>query len=372
MTDRVVHFTDAPVFGGAEQAILTLIDGLDRTRWESVLVHHPSDAVRPLADGAAARGVPTKSVPRMDPGVDGARHIPRFVRDLRRLEPTIFHAHLTWPLASQYALLGSWLARSPGIVATVQLHVDLSLSARVDAQQRLLTRVVDRYLAVSDDVRRRLVHDLRWPASKIEVVHNSIDAPRFRRPRSAAVRSAITADAAAPLVLAPARLERQKGHEYLLAAAARLPEVHVAIAGDGSRRHELEAIAHDLGIADRVRFLGERRDIPDLLAASDVVVLPSLAEGLPLALLEAMAAGIPVVASAIGGVDELVVAGETGLLVPVGDVDALAAAIRRVVADRPYARALAENARRRIDAHFSAEAMRRRVERIYEEVSTGR
>jgi glycosyltransferase involved in cell wall biosynthesis len=368
VTGCVLHVTDSPAFGGAEQAILTLMAGLDRSRWTSALAHHPSEAVAPLVEGAHALGVQTWSIPRMDPGLQGITRLPAFVAGLRRRRPTIVHAHLTWPLASQYALIGARVARVPAVVATLQLHVDLTLSTRVHVQQRFLTRAVDRYIAVSAHVRDRVVESLDWPAEKIEVIHNSVE-PVTGHVARADVRKELVGDSAVPVVLVPARLEEQKGHVHLLDAACLVPDVTFVFAGAGSQRHALEERVRALGLVDRVRFLGERRDIPDLLAACDLVVLPSLSEGLPLALLEAMAAGVPVVASQIGGVDELITSGETGLLVEVGDVEGLAAAIRHLLGDRPLALALASAAKADVLARFSAHDMCRRVEDVYASVT---
>src|SRR5262249_5244968 len=133
-----------------------------------------------------------------------------------------------------------------------------------------------------------------------------------------------------PVVLTLGRLDAQKGYPVLLEAAAQLPDADFAVAGEGPERDVLEDLAGRLGIADRVHFLGHRTDVPELLAAADVFALPSLYEGSSLAVLEAMAARRAVVSSAVGGTEELIEDGESGLLVPPGDAAALAGAIRRL------------------------------------------
>ena len=112
---RVVHFVDSEVFGGAEQAILTLFEGLDSTRWELVLAHSPSPELAPLVNGARALGVETWAVPRMAPGLEGLRRVPGFTSALRRRRAAVVHLHLTWPLDCQYALIGAVLARVPAV-----------------------------------------------------------------------------------------------------------------------------------------------------------------------------------------------------------------------------------------------------------------
>jgi glycosyltransferase involved in cell wall biosynthesis len=173
------------------------------------------------------------------------------------------------------------------------------------------------------------------------------------------------------VVLVPARLDPLKGHEFLFEAARELGGVQVVLVGDGPERLRLQALAHELGIAERVAFLGFREDVPRLLESADVVVLPSLAEGLPLAALEAMAAGTPLVATAIGGTDEAVVDGVTGLLVPPGDASALAAAVNRVLKEPEEARQRAEAAAARVASDFTADRMVAKVESLYEELLAG-
>ena len=171
-----------------------------------------------------------------------------------------------------------------------------------------------------------------------------------------------------PVVLTVARLDEQKGHRYLLEAAAQIPEAQFVLAGDGPLRTSLEAQARSLGVEERVKFLGYRSDIADLLADCDVFVLPSLYEGLPLSILEAMSAGKPVIATHIGGTDEAVIAGETGLLVPPANPTALAAAIRSVLTDRPLAQRLASAGRARVEQEFSATKMVQQVMDVYDEL----
>jgi glycosyltransferase involved in cell wall biosynthesis len=170
------------------------------------------------------------------------------------------------------------------------------------------------------------------------------------------------------MVLTVARLEEQKGLEHLVEAAALIPDVVFVIAGEGSRRAPLEARAQALGVHDRLVFLGYRQDVPDLLACCTVFVLPSLFEGLPLAVLEAMGAGRPVVATRIGGTDEIITDGYTGLLVPPRDSVALARAIRRVLSDTDLARRLGKAGQRRALYEFSAERMAAQVTHIYDEL----
>ena len=174
-------------------------------------------------------------------------------------------------------------------------------------------------------------------------------------------------DSDRPLVLTLARLEGQKGIGYLLEAATQVPEALLLIAGEGGDRAKLERRAVELGVSNRIVFLGRRDDVPELLAACDLFVLPSLFEGLPLSVLEAMGAGKPVVATRIGGTNEAVEDGVTGILVPPADGAAIARAIQSILAQPAAARRMAEAGRARARLEFSGERMVRQTTELYED-----
>ena len=306
----------------------------------------------------------------MPHGLAGVRRIPAFTRALRGRRPDVFHAHLTWPLAAKNALLAAIIARIPAILATVQLYMDVPVTGGMRLQQRLIGVGVDRFLPVSVDNARRLATLLPWPARRMEVIHNAVDVAAFQRGPDAALRRALVDGSQRHVVLVAARLDPQKGHRHLLAAAARVPDALFALAGDGPERPALERITDDLGLRDRVTFLGTRTDVAELLAVCDVFVLPSLYEGLPISVLEAMAARRPVVATAIGGTQEAVVDGESGLLVPPADPDSLAAAIRRLLDDPALRDRLASAGRARVEREFAVASMAARVTDLYDLLTT--
>jgi glycosyltransferase involved in cell wall biosynthesis len=170
-------------------------------------------------------------------------------------------------------------------------------------------------------------------------------------------------------ILTVANLRREKAHEVLFDAIARIaprhPSIRLRVAGDGPRAAELRALAASLGIADRVTFLGHRDDVPTLLAEADLFVLPSRSEAFPNSVVEAMASGLPVVASGVGGLLELVEPGRTGLLVAPDDPAALADAIDTLADDPARARALGDRAQRTITEHYSFDRMVRAFENLY-------
>jgi glycosyltransferase involved in cell wall biosynthesis len=362
----VVHFVDSNTFGGCEEIVLSLLAGLDRRKWRPILFHCKEPGIDRLVDAMGQLGIPCRTVPRAG-GWRLAATVRHFVRELRAAQPSIFHAHLNWPLGCRHGIMAAGLCRVPAIVATSQLYSSI-LGVRFPwLKQRLQAAAVDRYIAVSNEVKARLCGDLGVSESKVRVVRNGIRLAQFNLPPDAALRATLTQGGERPIVLTAARLHSQKGHVYLLEAAAHVPDALFVLAGEGPERATLERQAQQLGIQGRVRFLGHRQGIPQLLASCDVFVLPSLYEGLPLCVLEAMAAGKPVVATAVGGTDEVVIDGETGLLVPPGNPVALATAIRSLLSDRKLAARLAQAGRARVTEKFSSDTMVSGISRVYEE-----
>jgi len=361
-------YTDSRVLGGAENAMFMLLESLDRAAWEPTLLLDDAPGVEPLLERAAALGVPVRLVAPLPLGLRGARRVPALARLLKRHHPDVFHAHMSSPVACKWALAAAVLARVPAVLGTVQVGEYEPPDRSAYWQLRALARGVDRYLAVSGAIAAELVERLGWPAAKVEVSYNAVDVARTAVAPPPGLREQLGGGATRPLVLTPARLDAQKGHDVLLEAATAVPDARFVFAGEGPERGRLEALAADKGLADRVLFLGRRDDVPQLLAAADVFALPSLYEGSSLAVLEAMAAGTPVVSSAIGGTDELIEAGESGLLVAPGDSGALATALRRLLDEPELGQRLAARARERVEEDLTRERMAARVTGVYEEL----
>jgi glycosyltransferase involved in cell wall biosynthesis len=361
-------YTDSRVLGGAENAMFMLLESLDRGEWEPTLLLDEAPGTEPLAERAAALGVPVRRIAPLPLGLTGARRVPALARLLRRERPEVFHAHMTSPVACKWALAAALAARVPAVLGTVQVGEYEPPDRSAYWQLRALSRVVGRYLAVSQAIADELVERLDWPAEKIEVAYNAVDVERAAVPAPPGLREQLGGGEGRPLVVTPARLNEQKGHPVLFEAIRQVPDALFLLAGDGPEREPLEALAEQLGITDRVRFLGRREDVPQLLAACDVFALPSLYEGSSLAVLEAMAAGIPIVSSAIGGTDELIDDGESGLLVPPGDSEALAAALRRALGNSDLRERMVTKARERVDAGLTRQQMATRVTGVYREL----
>lgn len=284
----------------------------------------------------------------------------RLARLLRHRKTDVLHTHTQ--LAPN--ILGRIAARLAGAKAVSHIHIESYFrpSRLVRSYHRALdnatARLCHAIVAVSEDTRRALLEQ-GYPPGKVVVVHNGVDLdglPARAEPQRR--------------ILEVARLAPVKGQRELISALPRLPGARLVLAGTdlergGAYQAELERHARELGVGDRVSFRGYDPRIPDLLARVDVVALPSLSEGLPIVLLEAMAHGKPVVATPVGGTPELVVDGETGILVPPGDIGALAEALRTLLDDPQLAARMGEAGRRRVEDRFTAQQMADAVLELY-------
>lgn len=224
---------------------------------------------------------------------------------------------------------------------------------------RFTSHLVSGFIAVSDQVKEAMTEIIGPIQGKITVICNGVDIRKYGLPVDRmSLRSQLGLAASDRLIAVVGTLKEPKGHRYLVEAMTiivpQYPDAHALFIGDGDLRQELQAQVEGLNLGDHVHFLGNRHDVPKLLAASDLFVLPSLWEGLSIALLEAMASGLPIVATAVSGTSQVMSAGETGLIVPPRDAQTLAAAIMQLLSDPEEAQALARAARRHVEMHYSA------------------
>jgi glycosyltransferase involved in cell wall biosynthesis len=352
-----IHYIDGREFGGSERVALSLAAGIDDTPgWRSVIASHRWPALAPLV--AEARGLGLETTRLQPDGLKRLASVASMAVHMRRRRPSVFHAHLPDPLAARSGLVAAAAADVPAVIATAHLHVPLR---RVWQRARARALRVDHYIAVSSAVGDGL-QSLGIDPRSISVVHNGlVDVDSYAHGTVNGVSSGRT-------VVTVARLVEQKGHRVLLQALVDVPGVTLSLAGDGPLRAGLEHLASELGVADRTRFLGNVTDVPALLSRADMFVLTSLNEGLPLSILEAMAAGVPVVATRVGGVPEVVIDGETGILVRPEDPASTAEAIRRLLGDAGLRERLAMQARRLVRDEFTAQRMVDGVISVYEKV----
>jgi len=370
---RICHVIYRLDTGGLENGLVNLINRMDRSRFEHAVVC--VDRSGPFSARITRPGVRVVEL-RKRAGFE-AGFYRRAWRAFRALRPDLVHTRNT---AGLDAIVPARLAG----VGTV-LHGEHGRTAedprgtnpRHNLLRRLQAPLVRRFTAVSTDLADWLVNAVGIAPRKVQVLMNGVDVERF----APAVVERHTVLPQVPdeavLVGTVGRLDPVKGHAVLVDAVARLTPrgevpVHLVIVGEGPERGRLEGQIRDASLAARVHLVGERADIPALLRACDVFCLASLAEGISNTLLEAMAAALPVVATAVGGNRELVVDGGTGRLIPAGDPLAFAAALDPLVSDPGLRQGWGEAGRRRACDEFSLEAMVRRYEACYTEAVGGR
>jgi len=375
---RVLQVINSLVVGGAEQLLVTLARNVDAEHYDLRVCSLAPFADTPIERDLRALGIPLYSV-AAEVGHD-VRHVASLVALVRRHNVDVLHTHLAY--ANTIGTVAGALARRP-VVAT--LHNVRSVHDRYnkhgwlkqELQTQMLRRGVGMVIACAPEVQAVATGELGLPARKVVDVPNGIDIDAFARIDPAMVaarRSELLGGAAGPLIVSVGNLLPAKGHIHLVEAARllapRFPELRVAIVG----RAEEAALAVRAAIAEgdiarHVALVGQRRDVAALLAAADLFVLPSLWEGLPLALLEAMAAGAPVVATAVGGVPRVVEDGVTGRLVAPGDATALGEALGEALADPEGARRMALAGQARVRAAYGAHAWADRLQSIYSELA---
>ena len=362
---HVVQATFGMGIGGMERMIMDLCRYADPERFRFTVC---CISVRgPLADQIEAEGVPVifcKNQTRLGKYLRGLE----LGRILREQRADILHTHNTTAFID--GLIGARLAGVP-----VMIHTDhcknYPIEWRWTIAEHVASRLVDRVVAVSHHTKQELIRYERIPESKVSVIHNGIN-PRLTRSASVeALRQELGLQDGQLVVGTIGRLEAQKGLDLFLDAIPRVaenaPEVRFLIVGGGSLEHDLKAQASRLGIADRVIFTGWRTDAIDLMQLLDCFVSTSNFEGLPMVLLEAMSFAKPIVATAVGGVPELVEDGFNGLTIDDREPGSVAAALLRVVKDDVLRKRLGQNSAARYEERFTARSMAAAYERIYDQ-----
>jgi glycosyltransferase involved in cell wall biosynthesis len=358
--------------GGTERVVWELATRLPPARFDVRVWLSPVPALDEFAQALAGRGLAVDRVAEVDSRWDFGGMLGTWSR-LRRLKPDVIHVHHVWPAADRY--LAS-LARAAGtrhLVVTEHI-VGQPHSGGQRALKRDELARADAVTAVCGAVAEMLVNDYGIARERVRVVPNGADLPdeQAELAPARAYRERFNASLIRPLWVVAGRLEEQKGHAVLFNALAEVRkrglDFTLAVAGDGTLRAELEQLAEQLGIGNRVRFLGALDDVGPLLAAADAVVLPSLWEGLPLVLLEAMVRSRPVVATAVGGVPEAIEDGVHGALVPPGDAFALADELERFHRKTERAGRLGRAAGERVRRDFLWQAVAEGFEAVYDDV----
>ena len=336
----VAQVVYALAIGGSETLARRLALGLAHRHYACSLYAVHGDG--PLADLLQADGIPCRAFSRN--GKWDHRPLLGLVQQFRANGTKVVHTHHLGQL-----LYGGLAGRLAGCRVIHTEHEYYTLSTR-RAQQllRVLARLADRVTAVAEPVRSFLEGTVGIPASKLITIQNGVDISRYESavPHD---RDKWTVKNSDVVIGCVGRLSPEKGHAVLLRAfrkvVSRHPQARLALVGEGEERERLQHLADDLNIAHFVRFLGLRADVPEVLAACDFFALPSIHEGFPMVILEALAAGKAVVASEVGAIADIIRPDTTGLLVPPGDADALAEALCLLIENEETRQRLGHNGR---------------------------
>ncbi|HET7080131.1 MAG TPA: glycosyltransferase [Chloroflexia bacterium] len=363
---NVVQMIDVTGGGGAEKVLVDLALHLDRSRYNvTVCATRQTRNYQPLLDSA---GVPTMVLRRNSRWE--TYKMAEVVRMLRRERVDVLHTHLfgsnTW---------GRLLGRLAGVPVIIAHEHWSSRGQNEIWMDRMMYRLSDRILVTSEASKQIVMSSEGIPAHYLSVVYNGVDMDKFAaRGDRADVRAELGVAPDAALIGAVGRLTADKGgQDVLIRVVGRVretcPQVRLVMVGDGPLRPGLEQLTAQLGLTGTVIFTGLRSDVPRLLGALDVFVLPSEREALPVAVLEAMAAGLPLVATRVGGIPEVVEDGATGFLVPPGDVAAMHCVLERLTGDPALAARLGAAGQAHVQAHFTVQQMVRQVERLYDQLA---
>jgi glycosyltransferase involved in cell wall biosynthesis len=362
---KVVHIIPMLGPGGAERVAVHIVKGLNRQRFDPRVISIWRRVGCDLESQLDDARVPVQYLGK-GPGFDG-RAYHRLHRALRTLRPEIVHSHLH---VLRYALPSLLLLKGMSTLHTVHNLAEREVESRARCIQRYAFNHGVVPVAVSDEVAQSLkplygIHSCR-------VIPNGIPTSQYAHPsvsrKEWRVKAGFRDDHV--LFVCVARFAEQKNHALLLDAFAKRPaanpNAHLVLVGDGPLREQLQAQAKSLGLAERIHFMGVRTDIPEILKAMDVFVLSSDWEGNPLSVMEAMAAGLPIISTAVGGVPGLLSNGKEGLLEERGDAAGLANSMAFLLESPDARRAMGAAAAQRAKAHFDVSAMVQQYEQLYE------
>ena len=368
---RVLHLITSLEIGGTERQAVELLKRLDAKRYDVRLAMLRNEG--PFYKEIQSRFSNVPEFPLTSfYNANAVKQLARLRRLMIRDRIDILHAHDFYS-----GLLGATAARLAGVrVIASQRHLTLTDRRVHELGTRVIHRLAHRMLVNSEAIRDRIIDQDGALPDKIRVIKNGIlESSGSRTEARKQLCADLGIEGEATLIGTVARLQPVKGHHFLVEAAAMVlrdrPNVHFVLVGDGPLRAEIEAECVALGISNRVHLLGDRTDVAQLVAAFDLFVLASLHEGLPNAVMEAMASRVPVVATAVGGTTELIEDGATGYLVPKENSHALADRIRFAISDREHRAEIISAAQRRVTGGFGIERMVESVEALYDEMMEG-
>jgi len=367
---NVLHFITGLDVGGAENFLLNIVRKTDRSRFDIQVVF--LKGAGSLRREFEAIGVRTMFLGECSHLLIG--RVMCLYRFLRRGGFDVLHTHLI-----HATLIGRIVGRLAGVPVIVSQENNTSNWRKRNILVNLLYALtvvqVQRIIAISEAVKRCLIEIGNVDPKKIEVLYDGVDLQEFR-PRNIdhELRRSLHLEDASPIVGCIGRLDPRKGHCYVIQALSKLssdyPNIRLILVGDGDQRERLTKLGQQLGVAEKIMFVGTQKDVRRYLSLLDVFVLPSLQEALSISLIEAMAMGKAVLATNVGGIPEVVTDGEDGLLVPSHNEQRLAEGIRVLIENKPLADRLGSSARRKVEEKFDLNTSVHRLEQIYYELLT--
>ena len=361
---KIVHLVTSLEVGGAQHNMLLGLPRLDNDRYEHHIVSIMNRMQMRQQFLKVGIGVHTLGLSHK---TDLAVAL-RLRSLLKQLQPDILHTYLI-----HGNVLGRIVGRLVGVPVIIGSELTIGQAGRIGRLVTKLTNPLTDAVEVNSETGgKAIAADLGVQPEKVEVVLPGLDLEAFggSAKHRAAIRAELGLEDTQHLVLYIGRLRPVKGVDYGLKAFAKAlathPDMHMALAGEGEQRQHLENLTAELGITESVTFLGVRNDLANVLSAADSVLMPSLTEGFPRVAIEAMAASKPVAATRVGGTPEAIIDGQTGILVPPKDIDAMASAITRLVTDTDLQTRLGSSARQRTEQHYSASSYVARLDEMYQ------
>jgi L-malate glycosyltransferase len=366
----LMHLINGYSLAGAEKLVFDLVTGIDKKKFEVLVCS--IGPIRYEIEEKICKDLQEKGIKTLVLGKPANKRRIEAVLKLRKYlkenNITILHTHCQSP--DFYGKFSAFLARTPLVYSTIH-----NVAGYHAIHESILNKLTIRYVAISETVRQYAVSDLSIPSGKIEVIYNAVDAQRFSP--IALDKNAKLQELGVPIgrkiVTTVGTCQERKGHHYLIDAAEQVvknsPDTHFLIVGDTSADYDftgrIKDMVNDRKLQDRISLTGKRTDISEILSVSDIFVLPSLWEGLPIALLEAMASGVPVIATNVGSNSEVVVNGVNGFIVPQKDSPLLAQRIEDLLADPLKASNIGMRGQETVKKSFSIDRMVQEYEQLY-------
>ncbi len=369
---KILYYSAGEEIGGAEIYLEQLIQGLNSEQFHISLLTTGSSSIEPWL---------TRLQPMLDQIIrikKGKFFQPAYLSQLVRYfnEADVLHLNLGNAVGYKVALFAAGSSRARRQIATI--HLAGSYPQPEHVKQRVARKAlkyfyknIDKIITVSEANQRNLTNYYELPAQKIQVIHNGISVEKYTTNESSEKsRTLLNFPISKKIIAVVGRLHEQKGHIYLIRAAQKIidniPDCHFIFVGDGELRESLQKLVGDLELTAYFTFVGFRTDIPRILNAIDLFILPSLDEGLPLVLLEGMAAGKPVIATDVGGVAELVQNNRSGVLIPSGQVEAIVNSVVNIFQLKGLMKRIGIQAHDFVINNFSHENMLKKTYENYE------